>query len=413
MENNSNQKNPIDIDKQLDDSSKKIRDSVQNKNKKSILDYDLSWIIIIILGLYVFGISYTFQLSKGAITVTGLIIVFVLAALFIGIIFYTLGRIIFGSITGYSVKQLVFLGFNVVKTSKGFKTNWEFSRLLEMRLLLTPKDDKDHNPTLMFLGGTISYVIFAAIVLVLSFVLTNLPTQWKYILQYGILVSLAVPIYELIPLNYTVKNDALMLILTRSSEDKKAYNNYLINKGNDITNDFLTPISFTNYENSRVKYWTLLADIEKDIYDQNYNKAYTKISTLLEKEASIPSAIYCEAGYNKIFLLLITNRSKEASEYITTLEKKVKNSEDYHLSISAYRSDILVSAFIENSLESTKDSIESFQKLALKYPLTPRVTKEVEIVNNNIPRINQAHPDWKLNLIDLSKFEKNNSKEED
>lgn len=413
MENNSNQKNPIDIDKQLDDSSKKIRDSVQNKNKKSILDYDLSWIIIIILGLYVFGISYTFQLSKGAITVTGLIIVFVLAALFIGIIFYTLGRIIFGSITGYSVKQLVFLGFNVVKTSKGFKTNWEFSRLLEMRLLLTPKDDKDHNPTLMFLGGTISYVIFFAIILVLSFTLTSLPTQWKYILQYGLLVSLAVPIYELIPLNYTVKNDALMLILTRSSEDKKAYNNYLINKGNDITNDFLTPISFTNYENSRVKYWTLLADIEKDIYDQNYNKAYTKISTLLEKEASIPSAIYCEAGYNKIFLLLITNRSKEASEYITTLEKKVKNSEDYHLSISAYRSDILVSAFIENSLESTKDSIENFQKLALKYPLTPRVNKEVEIVNNNIPRINQAHPDWKLNLIDLSKFEKNNSKEED
>ena len=77
----------------------------------------------------------------------------------------------------------------------------------------------------------------------------------------------------------------------------------------------------------------------------------------------------------------------------------------------------LISSLIENSLESTKDSIDIFTKIASKFEKTSRVEKEVQLINSFIPKINAAHPDWKLKLLDIdnlvSKKEEKQSNEDE
>jgi len=400
-------KNNIDVDKQLDESSKKIREQMNGTKKKKFFDRDFSWVIIVLLGLGVFGLSYALQQTKGAITTTGLIVVYVIVCLLIGVLVYALGRLIFGSIAKYKLRLIEILGISFIFTNNGVKTKFEFSKILEARMLMCPKDENSNpNPSLYFFGGLITSVIFAGVLLGISFAnIDAISTKWKILLQFGVGISSMVAIYEILPISYANKNDCSLFILTRGENNIKAYNNYIYNKGQDLMHEYLIPFQVETYQ-TKLEYWTILGSIEEAIYNNQDNKALELVNLLEEEPYIVPSAIYCEAAYQKLYILLTNRRSKEAAEYVVGLEKKAKNAEDYHMSISALRVDILVSGLIENSLDSTKEAISQFKKACSKIGITQRVEKEYELVNNFIPKLNAAHPDWKLENISIEEQKK-------
>ncbi len=404
MENNE-QNNKINVDDMLDQQSKQIRESVSSSKKKSIFDIDLSWVAIIVLGLAIFGIAYAFQQTKAGLG-AGYVVLFVLVSLILGIFVYTLGKVIFGLISGYKVKYMEALGICIYLTSKGSKVTFEFGKVLEMHILFAPKDPTlDKKPTLLSLGGTITFVVVGGILLGLTF--TDIfPSSAKLITQYGLAIASSVVIYELLPIGYANNNDMFNLIKTSSKDNCLAFNNYLYNKACDTNHEELVPVEFEEYDHSKFKPWTLIYLADNLIYENKINEAEKVLNKLDEYEIVTNSYVKCEAGYQKIFIYLTSGRSKQANDLITKLEKQVKNAEDYHMTISSLRSDILVSAFIENSLESTQESIKTFIKTAKSLPITPRVEKELNIVNNLIPRINQAHPDWKLDVLSLQEAKK-------
>lgn len=407
MENNQ-QNNQMNVDDMLDKQSKEIRNNISSSKRKSIFDLDLSWIAIIVLGLAIFGIAYAFQQTKAGLG-AGYIVLFVIVSLCLGILVYTLGKIIFGCISGYKVKYLEILGICCYITSKGVKFTFEFSKMLEMHILFAPKDPKfDKKPILLSLGGTITFVVLGGVLLGLTF--TDIfPSSAKLITQYGLAIASSVVIYELLPVGYANNNDMFNLIKTSSKDNCLAFNNYLYNKACDTNHEELVSIEFEEYDNSKFKPWTLIFAIDNLIYENKISEAEKLLNKLDEYELVTNSYVKCEAGYQKIYIYLTSGRSKQANELITTLEKQVKNAEDYHMTVSSLRSDILVSAFIENSLESCQESIKSFIKACKALNVTPRVEKELTIVNNLIPRINQAHPDWKLETLSLETVNKENA----
>jgi len=412
MENNQD-KNKLDIEEELDKNSEYIRKQINKKEKKSFFDIDFSWIVLIVLGLAAFGITYALQQTSAGLS-SGYVVLYVLVVFALAIFIYNLGKFIFAGFTKYKLVFMELLGFSFVFDGKQVKTNFEFSKILEAHLLFNPKDQSKAKPALMLFGGTITYAVVAAVLLILSFSTEIFPTKWEYLIEFGAAIGSIVPIYELIPLKYTNRNDMYTFIVTQGEENRLAYNNYLINKFMDLSNQYNVPVTFENYNNSRIKPWTFLPLINKDIYENKLNEADKLVEKALSYSIILSDSLYCEIGYQKVYLLLVTGKSKAASEYIVTLEKRVKSAEDFHPSISALRSDVLVSAFIENSLDSTKDSLAIFKKKVLGLSLTDRSKKEIDIVNNLIVKINLAHPDWKVEKLDFSKKDtKENSFEED
>lgn len=412
MENNEQNK-VNDVDQILDQQSKQIRDNLKTGKKKSIFDIDLSWLAIVVLGLSVFGVAYAFQQTKAGLG-AGYVVLFVLVSLLLGVFVYALGKMIGACISGYKLSNLSLLGFCYYHTSQGSKLKFEFSKILEMHLDFTPKaHDSKKKPWFMFLGGTILFVIAAAILIALTFVDGIFGSNAKAMIQFGTAIASSVVIYELLPVGYAHKNDMFNLIMTNTEDNCIAFNNYLYNKGKDIANEEFEAIEFEDYDHSKFKPWTLLYLIESNIYNNKAADAEKLINKLDEYSNVTNAYVKCEVGYQKIYLYLTSGRSKLANDYITELEKQAKNAEDYHKSISALRSDVLVSAFIENSLESTRESINIFTKACTKLPISPRTNKEVEILNNLVPKINSAHPDWKLKPINLENSKKESSTSED
>ncbi len=421
MENNNleNQnKNEVDVESLLDKKSKELRENVNATNKKSFWDLDLSWIILVVLGLTIFGIAYGFQQTKAALS-TGYVILFVIISFILGVIIYGLGKIIFGLIGGYNLGLIECLGFNLIRTSSNkYKFGFDVNRVLEAHIIMSPKSaTSSKRPLLVNLGGLIMFVIIGAILYGISYVPDLFSQKQALLIQFGIYFALVVPVYELLPLSYSTKNDTFIMLNTRNEEDAQAYNNFIYNKLQDRINGEVSTVNFDDYSSSREKPLTLLPLVIENIYKNDNKKALSLIDLAFEYQNSLLSYTYCELGYQKIYLLLMEGRSKEANDYSPILDKKVKNAEDYHLTISSSRADILISALIENSLESTKDSIDIFTKIASKFEKTSRVEKEVQLVNSFIPKINAAHPDWKLKLLDIdnlvSKKEEKQSNEDE
>ena len=67
MENNQD-KNKLDIEEELDKNSEYIRKQINKKEKKSFFDIDFSWIVLIVLGLAAFGITYALQQTSAGLS---------------------------------------------------------------------------------------------------------------------------------------------------------------------------------------------------------------------------------------------------------------------------------------------------------------------------------------------------------
>lgn len=408
----SDEPRPIDVDKLLDKRSKETRARF-TKSPKHYLDVNMSWPMMILIGLGAFGIGYALQ--KEVTIGTGYVLLAIFLSFIAGLFFYNVGKIIFALSAGYEISRIEFLGFQFILNNGESKFTFHGSDLLEFHINYAPKNDNvDAKPKMMFLGGLFVYLLGAAIEIGLSF-LTGISNNFAFCLRFGAAFGALVVFYEMFPCKLDVPNDMYLLILTSKEEERKAYNEYLIATRRDINGLFTDPIKYDSYDNSRTKPLTLLSLLHSQVYDGAYQEALHTVELIQENDVYLNDTIRCEGLSEELYLLLSHGRTAEGEKLIIALDKKNKSSSDYHPSVSAYRNEVLISGLLDNSLEELNASIDDFKTAVANLGETKRVLKDLGLVNSALSRIRTAHPDWKIDNLseaDLVKKAKEKKKED-
>lgn len=390
----------IDVDQILDKESAATRARFTKAEKKHYLDLNLSWGMLIVIGLATFGIAYALQQSPQSNLNSGYVILFALVSYLAALIIYNLGKILFGYISGYTLSRIEILGLEVVY-GKETKTRYQIKDIFELHLNMTPRSKEENpSPKLMLLGGTITYAIFTGVLLGISFV-PSIRTSVSLCLRYGTALGALLVFYEMFPCKLDTPNDMYLLIISSGEENTLAYNCYLRGLNADYTGEELPSDTFDTYDDSRIKPQTLLAVLHNQVALDDYQPALKTLDAMKKYEIYIQPNQMVEAMYEKIYLYLTHGRTTEAAKEILVLQHQEKNASDIYLSISAFRSDVLISGLLDNSLEEMNESIESFKKEVEFLGQTARVKKEIQLVNAGISRVKSVHPDWDVKPVDI------------
>jgi len=390
----------IDVDKLLDEQSHNVRAKFVKADKKKYLDLNMSWIMLIVLGLATFGIAYALQQSPQANLGSGYIILFVIASYIASLIIYNLGKLLFGYISGYTLSRLEILGLQIVAADGKLKARYIIKNFFELHMNLMPRSkEEEPKPTLMLLGGTIMYAIFTVVIIVVSFL--GIPFYLTLCLRYGLAIGALLVFYEMFPCKLDVPNDMYLLLITNGQDNKKAFNNILRNNNAEYAGLPIDAIEFSSYDGSRITPQTLLFRLRSQVYSNDYQEALKTVELMNNLKLNVPSCQQVEAMYEKIYLYLTHGRSTEAAKEILVLQHLEKNTSDITASISSLRCDILISALLDNSLDELNSSMENFIKEAKFIGDNPRTQKEIELVKAEITRIKNVHSDWTLGELKI------------
>lgn len=403
-EENNDKQPDINVDEVLDKQSKATRSRFAKGDKKHYMDLNMSWVMLIVMGLATFGIAYALQ--RETTFLAGYVILYVLIGYAYALVFYNLGKLICGAAKGYKVSRVEILGMQFIRTGKKTIFSFTLGNIFELHMNLTPKDNQPHNPTLMFWGGTIFYLIGAIAAFGVSFI-PSLSVNATTTIRFATAIGALLVFYEIFPCKLDVPNDMYWFLVTRNKEDRDAYNKFLLDEYDDLVGNIPTAKVFTHYKNSRTQPLTLLAVLHSQVYAGDYTNALKTITSMETYDVVLSDRMRVEALYEQVYLYLTHGRTSESEKLIMDLQSQVKKTSDYHPSLSALRSDVLISGLLDNSLEAVQDSLAAFAKAAVVFGADNlRVIKETSLVNAAITRIKTAHPDWKIEPVSLEKIDK-------
>lgn len=379
----------INVDELLDKRQKETRAKFEKK-PKHYLDMNLSWPMLIILSLAIFGIGYAY-VNQSSLA-TGYRILYIVVSLLAGVLIYNLGKLIGAAIDGYEVYRVEFFGLQVLKDGKKQIASFRIADFFEFHIDYAPKKEDNRNMALYLCGSLLDTVAFI-VVLVLSFVLKNLPLNLAITLRYGSILAFLTAFYEMFPGKLDVFNDMYRLIVSSSEEDRIAYNKYLIALKNDYLGKPNEKIIYDDYS-SRAKALTLLPRLHEEVYDDEYQNALKTIELADEKSVSLPEADKCEIISEELYLYLSHGRTKEAESLVILFDKRVKNTADYHPSVSALRTSILIAGLLDSSREGLDEALKDFTEELKRVGKNERTVKDLAFVKEALSRISRSHPDW-------------------
>lgn len=372
--------------------------------RNSILDYNLSWGLIVVYLGYLLGIWFAQQSTKdyipGGFTGAPYFLVAILIGLVFTFLFYNAGKIIFAHIAGYRVSYVKLLGFLINKSGDKTKVKFDILSIFDLSLQFTPKDDDvKKNPKLIFLGGFIAEFIIVAASLVIFFVLglnqvktTRAAVGWTslFTMLYGFLT----PLYEILPFRQDCPTDIFNVLVTSKPEDKIAYNVVCINRKNEHAGKELMPYQFESYDSfyrARVLYVNYLDDLYASRLEKAFNTLeqmhyYSKY--LNDTDRYIPNA-------ETVYLRYLVDDVSGADQAYLATKKDDKKSVTNPETLSDYRTAVLVAGFITCDAEKIKEITEKFNKLLATYeqPYSKRVLKEQELFNAALAKIEKSKPE--------------------
>jgi hypothetical protein len=392
-ENDENNPQPINVDKLLDKQSAATRAKFQTE-KKSYWNMNMSWVMMILVGLATFGIAFAVQKSATGLS-TGYVLLFVIVAYLAALFLYNIGKILFGAIAGYSVGRIEILGLQIAFGKKA-RVRYILSNILELHMNMVPRDeDEDPKPGLMFWGGTIVYALAASVIMGLTF-LPSMQASMIILLRYGLAMGALLVFYEICPCRLDCPNDVYLFIHTKNEEDRTAYNTYLRNEQADLFGEFTSDKVFDSYDNSQIKPLDILGSIHQNVYQGDYEGALKNIELARKYNLILTEKQKCEYMYEELYLFLTHGRSAESEKKTVEVDHQLKKTSDYHPSVSTLRSEILIAGLVDNSNDELKTALEVFSKELKVLGKTDRTEKDVQLVKGGLNRIKQAHPDWDI-----------------
>ncbi len=385
---------------------------MEEKKKKecprnSILDYNLSWGLMLVYLGYLLGIWFAQQASKEYIPGGYSGVPYFLTSIILGVVFtflvYNLGKIIFAKIAGYYVSYVKILGFLIDKSNGKTKIKYDILSFFDLSLQFAPKDDDvKKNPKLIFLGGFIAEFVLVVLAIVLFFVLSfnqvktgKSAVGWTalFIMSYGFLT----PLYEILPFRQDYPTDMFNLLVTSKEEDKIAFNVYSINRKNEHSGQDYLPYEFENYD-SFYKCRVLHANYLDHLYASRLEKAFNVLEEMRYYNKYLnDSDRYVPYG-EMIYLHFFINDDKGADSTYLSMKKDDKKIVTTPEILSDYRTAVLIAGLISSDMEKVKEISTKFDNAVKEFSDTPskRVSKEIELFHSAIDKIKTSKPNAQL-----------------
>jgi len=378
----------------------------ETKAKKTFLDTNASWPLMIIYLGYLIGMFYTQRITTEYLPAGYNTYLFTFMPLIFGILItflvYNLGKIISANIAGYKLIYIKFLGFLFNMSGKETKVTFRIENILDVAMQFTPKDDDvKKNPRLIFVGGFIAEIVLLAISLTLFFLFgfKNTGTVkavigWAslFAFAYGFVIS----IYEILPLRQDYPTDMFNLLVTKTKEDQLAFNVVHINKNRELNNtDFLTQ-EFEDYDSfyrSQVLYDNYL----NAFYDDDNQNAKKFLALMQTYAIHLPEEERYLYVAEAIYTLFINNQAAVADKKYLNLTSDDKKAAVRPTRLSGYRTALLIYGNISSDKdrinELLKDYHENYDTLKTS---SKRIIKEKELFAEAYAKLKKDKPGLNL-----------------
>jgi len=281
-----------------------------------------------------------------------------------GAIIYNLGKHLFAKISGYQLAYLCLSGL-CWDYSRIKPFYFDGSKLLEFHSLFKPKDDDmDRKPTMLSIGGIIVWFVFF-IALLITFILLNMSSTVKAGLITGLVLSGTFPLYEMIPFRSDNPSDMYVLITTiKNQEERKAFNIYLYNKGNEFSDvDYIYP-EFNEFDT----YWKAKSGIyvlKKELYEAKVDDAIKTMTKLHKAGKYLDDSEKAQLSSERLFFLLLMNDNAGADRLFIGLPKDIKTEILRNTTLTSYRNSLLINGLLRDKEDATIENVKSANKILL------------------------------------------------
>lgn len=377
-----------------------------NEQKKTLLQKNASWPLLVVYLGYLIGMFYVQQATYGALPSDTNFTAFALLTIILGVvlvtIFYNLAKLIVAKIIHYQMFYFSFLGLIIERDGKKKRVLYDITRFFDIAMQFVPEDnDINRNPTPIFLGGLIGFAVYAAIACVLFGTLAFGSSNLK-VLGWGALFSLVfgfvLILYEMIPLKQDAVTDIYNIIMTRDIDDRKAFNIMQVNAKNELSGEEYVYPDFSDYE-SFYRAQTLYYHYLDLLYQNRLEEAVSAASTMKNLTNYLPDdQVYLPTAELVYFRYLI-NDDVTADNLYRTLKSDERKYVRSPLTLSGYRTAILVIGNSSDDKEVLHNLIDNYKKLSSSLTQSNRVVCEEKLFKQAYENIRKKRPELGLSEL--------------
>lgn len=375
--------------------------------RSSILDFNLSWVLMLVYLGYLLGIWFAQQATISYIpssySNTAYFLISALCGIVLTFVLYNLGKILFAKISGYQLIYMNFLGFNFERNANGgMSFRYDIMSFFDVGMQFSPKDDDvNKNPKKIFWGGFIMELLIIAAALLIFFLnldsgrTTRSAIGWTFLfsMSYGFLT----PLYEILPFRQDNPTDMFNLLSVATKEDMIAYNIVQINKKRELTGENFLTYEFENYE-SFYKARVLYPNYLEHLYASRLEKAFNVLENMKYYNKFYNDNDRYIPFQETIYLRYVVDDENGADQVYLSMKKDDKRLVTSPSNLADFRTALLVAGFISQDKERVLDVCKDFDELIQSFGEQPstRVVKEKELFNSGYRKIMKAKPSLEL-----------------
>ena len=375
--------------------------------KKEDFSGIFAYLLILAIAL-VFGLTVLQKYGQETSLNTGEYIGLVIGGILTGIIFnailYELGHVLGAKIGRYIILSVSVLGLTFIKNND--KTHIKFQDFdgLTGETKIAPKqEEKPSNPTPFLWFPTLFIIIELLIVVVLFIVLNQTAINTKndlfsniayFLLILGVIGGM-IWVYNILPLRLDTMTDGYRMTLVSNPKNKEAFNELLrveheIEEGNtNVDIKVFTEITNFTAELNLNKVYVLLEKKE-------YLEAEKLLDIILTGENELSEKVFTRAKAQKIYINIITRSLEDAKNYyeanVPVSDRRLISND---ISMPSIRTYLLMSGLLDRSRSECIIALNNLNK-ALSRVNKNRKNVEIQLFNDALDLVIQAHPDWEL-----------------
>ena len=328
-----------------------------------------AWPFFILVLAYIVGIAVGAMKSYTGGT-TGANVGFLVATFFLGsllgVVIYNLGKGLGARIAGYRLAYLCISGLCWDGSRAAHRFYFDGSQFLEIHSRYVPVDDNvDRDPLLMHITGLVIWAVVFVVFIVVGMVAVKSAdlANVKWGMVYGAAFSGDYVIYQLCPFRQDYPSDIFALASTRKPEERRAYNIYYYNRGNEFADVEMLVPDFESYDS----YWkarTLIYVFRSHLYvSSEIEEALSTFTKLHQVSAYLNEEEKAQIAGERLFVLLLLKDRAGADSLFIELPKTIKGEVVRSETLSSFRTSLLVSGVIVGREDTAIDNVKTMLKI--------------------------------------------------
>ena len=374
--------------------------------------------LIIYLFIFAFAVVYGLTVlqphySNSAMTEVWQYAIYIVGCIVVGVLvtalLFELGHVVGAKVGGYKIVKFTMLYFSIYKAKDKWKIGFKSYDGLTGETIVIPNYEKKEspNPFPYLLYGPIFNLAWFVGAFVLFVYFKNgkpLDEDIAYAILTSGLISAILFIYDIIPAKLDTTTDGGRIAFIGKNKSRKAFNDLLIAEYNAKFSD--SPIVIAEEDKKAEEKVpdtpeAKLLSVYPLIDEKKYDEAKAVLEEVLENEKELNHRQYLEARELQLYIMVLTTDKEEMTDYynekVSMALKKEISSDNTLLSIRTY---ILLAGLLEGSRSECLYALKGLNK-AYKNTAPSRKHAEVELFNDALEKVCQAHPKWELNIYKL------------